>query len=185
MDLGLWAPSRQKEEEREGQRDFHNAGDVPRWSLDTDGVWSDQLDSRRKQRGEHVLNGDRGEVDYTVSAGDLMTDTHNAPSADDRHHEKRTEEDAKEPACRVQSWAKLRMMDWALSGLQLVFGGGEIRCFDYWSAQEFGASRKYQSAPPRTSCSALLLQSPRGVLPASLNFLFPSTPHWGSSHGIT
>lgn len=24
--------------------------------------------------------GDRGEVDYTVSTGDLMTDTHNVPS---------------------------------------------------------------------------------------------------------
>lgn len=48
-----------------------------------------------RQRGEHVLNGDRGEVDYTVSAGDLMTDTHNAPSADDRHHEEWTDEDAK------------------------------------------------------------------------------------------
>lgn len=42
-----------------------------------------------------MLNGDRGEVDYTVSAGDLMTDTHNAPSADDRHHEEWTDEDAK------------------------------------------------------------------------------------------
>lgn len=48
-----------------------------------------------RQRGEHVLNGDRGEVDYTVSAGYLMTDTHNAPSADDRHHEEWTDEDAK------------------------------------------------------------------------------------------
>lgn len=48
-----------------------------------------------RQRGEHVLNGDRGEVDYTVSAGDLMTDTHNAPSADDRYHEEWTDEDAK------------------------------------------------------------------------------------------
>lgn len=48
-----------------------------------------------RQRGKHVLNGDRGEVDYTVSAGDLMTDTHNAPSADDRHHEEWTDEDAK------------------------------------------------------------------------------------------
>lgn len=26
---------------------------------------------------------------------------------------------------QVQSWAKLRMMDWALSGLQLVFGGNK------------------------------------------------------------
>lgn len=26
-----------------------------------------------------MLNGDRGKVDYTVRAGDLMTDTHNAP----------------------------------------------------------------------------------------------------------
>lgn len=26
-----------------------------------------------------MLNGDRGKVDYTVHAGDLMTDTHNAP----------------------------------------------------------------------------------------------------------
>lgn len=42
-----------------------------------------------------MLNGDRGEVDYTVSAGDLMTDTHNAPSADDRFHEEWTDEDAK------------------------------------------------------------------------------------------
>lgn len=42
-----------------------------------------------------MLNGDRGEVDYTVSTGDLMTDTHNAPSADDRHHEEWTDEDAK------------------------------------------------------------------------------------------
>lgn len=42
-----------------------------------------------------MLNGDRGKVDYTVSAGDLMTDTHNAPSADDRHHEEWTDEDAK------------------------------------------------------------------------------------------
>lgn len=42
-----------------------------------------------------MLNGDRGKADYTVSAGDLMTDTHNAPSADDRHHEERTDEDAK------------------------------------------------------------------------------------------
>lgn len=42
-----------------------------------------------------MLNGDRGEVDYTVSAGDLMTDTHNAPSADDRHHDEWTDEDAK------------------------------------------------------------------------------------------
>jgi len=48
-----------------------------------------------RQSGEHVLNGDRGEVDYTVSTGDLMTDTHNAPSADDRHHEEWTDEDAK------------------------------------------------------------------------------------------
>lgn len=46
-----------------------------------------------RQRGEHVLNGDRGEVDYTVSTGDLMTDTHNAPSADDRHHEEWTDEE--------------------------------------------------------------------------------------------
>lgn len=35
--------------------------------------------SMHRQRGEHVLNGDRGEVDYTVSTGDLMTDTHGAP----------------------------------------------------------------------------------------------------------
>lgn len=26
-----------------------------------------------------MLNGDRGEVDYTVSTGDLKADTHNAP----------------------------------------------------------------------------------------------------------
>ena len=26
---------------------------------------------------------------------------------------------------QVQSWAKLRMMDWALSGLQLVLGGNK------------------------------------------------------------
>lgn len=26
---------------------------------------------------------------------------------------------------KVQSWAKPRMMDWALSGLQLVFGGNK------------------------------------------------------------
>lgn len=26
---------------------------------------------------------------------------------------------------QVQRWAKLRMMDWALSGLQLVFGGNK------------------------------------------------------------
>lgn len=52
--------------------------------------------SMRRQRGEHVLNGDRGEADYTVSTGDLMTDTHNAPhSADDRHHEEWTGEDCK------------------------------------------------------------------------------------------
>lgn len=36
--------------------------------------------------------------------------------------------------------------------LQLIFcAGGEIWCFDYWSALEFGALRKYQSAPPCTS----------------------------------
>lgn len=29
--------------------------------------------------------------------------------------------------------------------------GGEIWCFDYWSALELGALRKYQSAPPCTS----------------------------------
>lgn len=47
------------------------------------------------QRGEHVLNGDRGEVDYTVSPGDLMTDTHNGPSADDRHHEEWVDEECR------------------------------------------------------------------------------------------
>lgn len=56
-----------------------------------------------RQRGEHVLNGDRGEVDYTVSTGDLMTDTHNAPSADDRHHEEWTDEE------RVLSVASLTL----------------------------------------------------------------------------
>lgn len=49
-----------------------------------------------------MLNGDRGEVDYTVSAGDLMTDTHNAPSADDRHHEEWTDEDAKSRPAGVE-----------------------------------------------------------------------------------
>lgn len=29
--------------------------------------------------------------------------------------------------------------------------GGEIWCFDYWSALELGALRKYQSAPPCAS----------------------------------
>lgn len=29
--------------------------------------------------------------------------------------------------------------------------GGGICCFDYWSALELGALRKYQSAPPCTS----------------------------------
>lgn len=56
--------------------------------------------SMHRQRGEHVLNGDRGEVDYTVSTGDLMTDTHGAPPpADDGHHKEQTDEDAKSKCC--------------------------------------------------------------------------------------
>lgn len=47
-----------------------------------------------------MLNGDRSKVDYTVSAGDLLTDTHNAPSADDRYHEEWTDED-EEPECCI------------------------------------------------------------------------------------
>jgi len=36
--------------------------------------------------------------------------------------------------------------------LQVIFAKeGEIPCFDYWSASELGALRKYQSAPPCTS----------------------------------
>lgn len=36
--------------------------------------------------------------------------------------------------------------------LQVIFCvEGEIWCFDYWSALELGALRKYQSAPPCTS----------------------------------
>lgn len=54
-----------------------------------------------------MLNGDRGEVDYTVSTGDLMTDTHSAPhpthSADDRHHKEQTDEDAKSERCVTKS----------------------------------------------------------------------------------
>lgn len=50
-----------------------------------------------------MLNGDRGEVDYTVSTGDLMTDTHNAPPPDDRHHKERTDEDAKSQRCVTKS----------------------------------------------------------------------------------
>lgn len=42
-----------------------------------------------------------------------------------------------------------------LDGIEVSPGyfcaGGEIWCFDYWSALELGALRKYQSAPPCTS----------------------------------
>ncbi|MEQ2264191.1 hypothetical protein XENORESO_015500 [Xenotaenia resolanae] len=60
------------------------------------------------QSGEHVLNGDRGKVDYTVSAGDVMTDTHSAPNtaphpADDRHQSKWTAEDVtSQPAASLR-----------------------------------------------------------------------------------
>lgn len=46
---------------------------------------------------------------------------------------------------RLASWTAERH-------LQVIFcAGGEIWCFDYWSALELGALRKYQSAPPRAS----------------------------------
>lgn len=66
------------------------------------------------QSREHVLNGDRGKVDYTVSTGDATTDSHSAPKtpphpADDRHQSKWTEEDA-----TGQSAASLRLYErWA------------------------------------------------------------------------
>lgn len=67
--------------------------------------------SMRRQRGEHVLNGDRGEVDYTVSTGDLMTDTHNAPhSADDRHHEEWTGEDCKRASVEQRATKSLQTL---------------------------------------------------------------------------
>lgn len=67
--------------------------------------------SMRRQRGEHVLNGDRGEVDYTVSTGDLMTDTHNAPhSADDRHHEEWTGEDCKRASVECHTAKSLQTL---------------------------------------------------------------------------
>jgi len=88
-----------------------------------------------RQRGEHVLNGDRGEVDYTVGAGDLMTDTHNAPSADDRHHEERTDEDAKSQlagseCCITKRYSRGRKKNHSISILVIahfvVFSDAEL-----------------------------------------------------------
>lgn len=53
---------------------------------------------------------------------------------------------------QVQSWAKLRMMDWALSGLQLVFGGNK------WS----GRHAEYTSLAGETPMSQHLGKLLRG-----------------------
>lgn len=79
-----------------------------------------------------MLNGDRGKVDYTVSTGDLMTDTHNAPSADDRHHEEWTDEDAKSKCCITKS---LQTMHYS-SGKSLNLNS-RVDCFEELCARTF------------------------------------------------